>query len=98
MLFVDLHAAFYTVIRSLLLEEQVHDDLLCQAMQRLGITPQDWHNVLGTVQKDNAAAGLSYLPITKEFWQTMFLQEPILSCLALTGQLPHLEGRGPVIQ
>ena len=59
MLFVDLHAAFYTVIRSLLLEEQVHDDLLCQAMQRLGITPQDWHNILGTVQKENAAAGLT---------------------------------------
>ena len=59
MLFVDLHAAFYTVIRSLLLEEQVHDDLLCQVMQRLGITPQDWHNILGTVQTENAAAGLT---------------------------------------
>jgi exonuclease III/ribonuclease HI len=58
MLFVDLHAAFYTVIRSLLLDEQIHDDLLCQAMQRLGITPQDWHNILGVVQTENAAVGL----------------------------------------
>ena len=58
MLFVDLHAAFYTVIRSMLMNEPIHDDLLCQAMSRLGIMPSDWHNILQTVQGDNAASTL----------------------------------------
>lgn len=58
MLFVDLHAAFYTVIRSILMDEAVHDDLLCQAMSRLGITPEDWHHILQTVQAENAAGTL----------------------------------------
>ena len=58
MLFVDLHAAFYTVIRSMLMDEPIHDDLLCQAMARLGIKPDEWHSILETVQGENAASTL----------------------------------------
>ena len=71
MLFVDLHAAFYTVIRAMLMNEPIHDDLLCQAMSRLGITPDDWHNVLKTVQSENAVStmGLHHQGILADMFE-----------------------------
>ena len=56
MLFVD--AAFYTVVRSMLSDQPLHDDLLCHAMQVLGIRPHDWHEILRCIRPDNATSGM----------------------------------------
>ena len=58
LLFVDLHAAFYTVVRSMFLDQPLHDDLLCSAMQRLGITAADWHDILALIAADRATENL----------------------------------------
>ena len=57
LLFVDLHAAFYTVVRSMFQQQPLHDDLLCAAMRQLGITADDWHDILALLATDNATRG-----------------------------------------
>ena len=58
LLFVDLQAAFYSVLRSSLFEGEFHDDTICYAMQRLGITPKDWQEIKDCIAIDNATVGL----------------------------------------
>eukprot|EP00435_Cladocopium_sp_Y103_P075615 s462_g61.t1 len=54
MMFVDLQAAFYSILRSSLFEGDFHDDVLCFAMQRLGILPEEWSLIRETVVCDKA--------------------------------------------
>ena len=58
-LFVDLQSAFYSVLRSSFFEGEFHDDAICYAMKQLGITPDEWHEIKGTIAADDATAGLS---------------------------------------
>eukprot|EP00435_Cladocopium_sp_Y103_P031829 s854_g8.t1 len=58
MLFVDLQAAFYSVLRSSLFEGEFHDDVVCFAMQRLGILPTEWHSIRDTILRDHAIGGM----------------------------------------
>ena len=58
-LFVDLQSAFYSVLRSSFFEGEFHDDAICFAMQQLGITPHDWHEIRQSVEADDATDGLS---------------------------------------
>eukprot|EP00435_Cladocopium_sp_Y103_P054886 s686_g18.t1 len=58
LLFVDLQAAFYSVIRSSLFDGEFHDDQICFAMKQLGILPDEWHHIKDTVLQDYAAKGL----------------------------------------
>ena len=57
-LFVDLQAAFYSILRSSLFPGEFHDDTICFAMKQLGITPSDWHEIKECVTLDNATVGL----------------------------------------
>ena len=58
LLFVDLHAAFYTVIRSMFMQQPLHDDLLCAAMSQIGISADDWHAILALLANENATEHL----------------------------------------
>ena len=58
LLFVDLQAAFYSVLRSSLFAGECHDDQICFAMKQLGITPQDWQDIKECVTCDHATMGL----------------------------------------
>lgn len=58
LLFVDLQAAFYSVLRSSLFEGECHDDQICFAMKQLGITPQDWKDIKDCVVQDHATKGV----------------------------------------
>jgi hypothetical protein len=58
-LFVDLQSAFYSVLRSSFFEGDFHDDAICYAMKQLGITPDEWQEIKGTIVADDATAGLS---------------------------------------
>ena len=58
LLFVDLQAAFYSILRSSLFEGEFHDDMICFAMRQLGITPGEWHEIKDCVSSDNATEGL----------------------------------------
>lgn len=58
LLFVDLQAAFYSILRSSIFDGEVHDDAICYAMQRLGITPKEWQEIKDCVATDNATVGL----------------------------------------
>ena len=57
-LFADLQAAFYSILRSSLFPGEFHDDTICFAMKQLGITPNDWQNIKECVGSDNATNGL----------------------------------------
>ena len=57
-MFVDLQAAFYSVLRSSLLEQEMHDDLICKAMSLLSITPVDRQEIRVIAGGDYAVAGL----------------------------------------
>ena len=57
-LFVDLQAAFYSVLRASFFDGNFHDDAICFAMQRLGITPNEWQTIKDTVVQDHATKGL----------------------------------------
>ena len=61
-LFVDLQAAFYSVLRSSLFAGEFHDDEICFAMKQLGITPQEWHEIKQCVTRDNATDGVETHP------------------------------------
>ena len=58
LLFVDLRSAFYSILRSSLFAGECHDDAICFAMQRLGITPTEWQEIRNCVAADNATDGL----------------------------------------
>ena len=49
---------FYSVLRSSLFEQEMHDDLICTAMKHLGILPEEWHESKAVVTRDNATEGL----------------------------------------
>eukprot|EP00435_Cladocopium_sp_Y103_P060701 s101_g22.t1 len=44
-LFVDLQSAFYSVLRSSLFKEEMHDDLICRAIADFGIQPDEWNAI-----------------------------------------------------
>ena len=58
LLFVDLQAAFYSIMRSSIFQGEFDDDMICFAMQRLGITPKEWQEIKECVIADNATSGL----------------------------------------
>ena len=58
-MFLDLKAAFYSVLRQAIFEDGLHDGLLCLAMQRHGIQPEDWHEVRKQTELDCATRGLN---------------------------------------
>ena len=55
--FVDLQAAFYSIMRSSLFDHEMHDDLICTAKKHLGITPEDWGEVRRIAAGDHVVAG-----------------------------------------
>ena len=57
-LFVDLQAAFYSILRSSLFPGEFHDDEICFAMKQLGITPKDWQDIKSCITQDNATDGV----------------------------------------
>ena len=57
-LFVDLQSAFYSVIRSSLFDQEIHDDIVCFAMKALGILPEEWHEIRICVESDYATKGV----------------------------------------
>ena len=57
-LFVDLQAAFYSVLRSSLFSGEFHDDEICFAMKQLGITPKEWQDIKQCVTQDDATVGV----------------------------------------
>ena len=59
LMFLDLSSAFYTVQRAMLFDEDASDEVLCQLMQQLGITPDDWHTIVATTTEDYALEGLA---------------------------------------
>ena len=61
-LFVDLQAAFYSVLRSSLFAGEFYDDEICFAMKQLGITPKEWHEIKQCVTRDNATDGVETHP------------------------------------
>ena len=61
-LFVDLQAAFYSVLRSSLFAGEFHDDEICFAMKQLGITPHEWQEIKQCVTRDNATEGVDAHP------------------------------------
>eukprot|EP00435_Cladocopium_sp_Y103_P056468 s2453_g19.t1 len=58
LLFVDLQAAFYSVLRGSFFADNVNDHLLCKGMQHFGITPADWHSIRQQVERDYALQGV----------------------------------------
>ena len=58
-LFVDLQSAFYSILRASFFEGEFHDDAICFAMKQLGITPDEWHDIMQVVAQDHATRGLS---------------------------------------
>ena len=87
MLFVDLQAAFYSVLRSMLTAGQLHYDLLCFAMHRLGISPPEWHKIRDQVGCDHATQGLdnhSDAMIRDMFSETHFLMQSLDARTATT--------------
>ena len=81
LLFVDLQAAFYSVLRTTLVEDKLHEDLICHAMQVLGITPQEWHLIIDTAVHDHATRGLPALMLMG-FSRTCS-PAPTFSCMIL---------------
>ena len=59
MIFLDLRAAFYSVLRQAIFEDDLHDGLLCLAMERHGVMPEDWHDIRRQINEDNATQGLT---------------------------------------
>ena len=59
LLFLDLRAAFYSVMRSVLVTGELNDRLLCFAMQQHGILPEDWRNIRAQIDHDCATQGVS---------------------------------------
>eukprot|EP00435_Cladocopium_sp_Y103_P044445 s918_g12.t1 len=58
LLFVDLQSAFYSVMRSSLFDQEIHDDMLCQAMIALGIQPSEWIHIRDAAAADYAVEGV----------------------------------------
>ena len=58
-LFVDLHSAFYSVIRTSLFQDATDVSFLRQAFDRFHITPQDFAEILEVTSADHALEGLS---------------------------------------
>ncbi len=58
-IFVDLSAAFYSVLRQGLFEGEIYDRHVCRVMSDLGITPEEYHDILSTVEKEAATHGIS---------------------------------------
>ena len=75
-LFVDLHSAFYSVVRSSLFPDSQGDDLLVRALEYLRITPADLEDILQCVQHDNALQGLPEhgQTILRDFFHASFYQ------------------------
>ena len=80
-LFVDLQAAFYSVLRTMVVENELHDDLFCHAMQVLGITPQEWHLIIDTAVHDHATRGLPALMLMG--FSRACSPAPTFSCMIL---------------
>ena len=59
LLFLDLRAAFYSVMRSVLVNGELDDRLLCFAMRQHGILPDDWHRIRAQIDHDCATHGIS---------------------------------------
>ena len=75
-LFVDLHSAFYSVVRSSLFDADQGDDLLFQALHRLGIKPADLEDIIQQVRRDHALQGLSRhgQELLQDFFHASFYQ------------------------
>lgn len=58
-LFVDLKAAFYTVLRQTFTNLPSQDAAFMAAMQRFGLTPTEIQGLLTTAKNDNSTAGLA---------------------------------------
>ena len=57
--FLDLKAAFYSVHRGAIFQGPWDDRMLCLAMERHGIMPDDWHEVRQQIESDCATKGIS---------------------------------------
>ena len=75
-LFVDLHSAFYSVVRSTLFQESQGDDLLLRALDQLKITPKDLTEIMECVKADHALQGLSThgQELLQDFFHASFYQ------------------------
>ncbi len=59
LIFLDLTAAFYSVLRQGLFQHDICDLHLCYAFKTLGITPDELHEVVDTVASEAAVEGVS---------------------------------------
>ena len=59
LIFLDLTAAFYSVLRQGLFQHEICDQHLCYAFTSLGIAPEDLHEVINTVTSEAAVEGVS---------------------------------------
>eukprot|EP00435_Cladocopium_sp_Y103_P048270 s546_g14.t1 len=69
-LFVDLQSAFYSVMRSSLFKEEMHDDLICRAVADFGIRPDEWNAIRQAAADDYAVQGIH--PQIESILQDMF--------------------------
>ena len=59
LIFLDLAAAFYSVLRQGLFQHDICDEHLCYAFRSLGISPDDLREVIHTVTTEAAVEGVS---------------------------------------
>lgn len=57
--FVDLTAAFYSILRQGLFAGEVHDAHLCFALQSLGVSPSELQEIISTIESEAAILGVS---------------------------------------
>ena len=62
LLFTDLKAAFYTIIRQSLMSVELSDQGLCHVLARMGVSPQEVHQLRQVAARDDAiGAGKGHL-------------------------------------
>ena len=84
-LFVDLQVAFYSILRSSLFDEEMHDDLICVAMQRLGILPSESATLFSRIMQFKVGTPTDILK--DMFAGTHFTMR---SCPTVTATTPHV--------
>ena len=82
LMFLDLKAAFYTVQRAMLFDEHASDEVLCQVMQEIGVTPDVWQQIVATTDNDHALQGLTphVEHVVRNLMHGTFFTMPAISC------------------